>query len=73
MDKLTLNPNVPYYSIIGNANHATDLEKSTDLVVPYTSSHLAGAQSETIVPYWHSEVLMGPETIAEVQRILLAN
>jgi hypothetical protein len=73
MDKLTLNPEVPYYSIIGDVDNKTDVEKSTDYVVPYTSSHLAGAQSEKIVPYWHSEVLMGPESISEVERILLAN
>ncbi len=73
MDKLPLNPAVPYYSIIGDANHSKELIDSTDYVVPYTSSHLAGAKSEKIVPYWHSEVLMGPDSIAEVERILLAN
>jgi pimeloyl-ACP methyl ester carboxylesterase len=73
MDKLTLNPEVPYYSIIGDANHSKELVKSTDYVVPYTSSHLDGAKSEKIVPYWHSEVLMGADSIAEVERILLAN
>jgi len=73
MDKLPLNPAVPYYSIIGDANHAKELVNTSDYVVPYTSSHLDGAKSEKIVPYWHSEVLMGPESIAEVERILLAN
>ena len=73
MDKLPLNPDVPYYSIIGNAGLRGDKLKSTDLVVPYWSSHLDGAKSEKIVPYWHSEVLRGPDTIAEVQRLLLEN
>jgi len=72
MDKLALNPQVPYYSIIGDSGRG-DTPNSTDDVVPYWSSHLDGAVSEKIVPYWHSKVLMGPETIAEVQRILLAN
>jgi len=73
MDKLTLNPKVPYYSIIGDANHAKELVKTTDYVVPYTSAHLDGAKTEKIVPYWHSAVLMGADSIAEVERILLAN
>jgi len=72
MEKLKLNPNVPYYSIIGNAGD-TEIPRqdTTDDVVPYWSSHLAGAQSETMVPYAHSEVLRGPDSIAEVKRILL--
>ena len=70
MDKLTLNPQVPFYSIIGDCGRG-DTPHSTDDVVAYWSSHLDGAVSEKIVPYWHSDVLKGPETIAEIQRILL--
>jgi len=72
MDKLPLNPQVPYYSIIGDSGRG-DSPNSTDDVVPYWSSHLDGAVSEKIVPYSHSDVLNGPVTIAEVQRILLEN
>ncbi|MCE0484505.1 MAG: alpha/beta hydrolase [Methylacidiphilales bacterium] len=70
MNKLTLNPRVPFYSIIGDCGRG-DSPNSSDKVVAYWSSHLDGAVSEKIVPYWHSDVLKGPETIAEVQRILL--
>ncbi|HSI85815.1 MAG: esterase/lipase family protein [Candidatus Methylacidiphilales bacterium] len=73
MNKLPLNPSVKYYSIIGNAGRSGPREQSTDDVVPYWSSHLAGAQSEKMVPYWHSAVLRSPETFAEVERILLEN
>ncbi len=73
LDKLPLNPQVPYYSIIGDVDPGGDVRQSTDGIVPYASSHLAGARSEKIVPYGHSYVPLGPETIAEVERILLTN
>lgn len=59
---------VPYHSIIGDCGR-NDSPYSTDRVVPYWSSHLAGAESEKIVPYWHGCV-EEPETVQEVIRVL---
>lgn len=39
------------------------------LRLPYTSAHLEGAQSEKIIPSWHS-VQETPEAILEIRRIL---
>ena len=59
---------VPYHSIIGDRgkDHCPDC---TDGVVPYSSSHLDGAQSEVIVPGPHGACEL-PQTIAELDRIL---
>jgi hypothetical protein len=70
MNKLPIQPNVIYYSIIGDRGE-NDSPNSSDGVVAYRSSHLDGAKSEKIVPYWHSYVQRCPEATAEVQRILL--
>jgi pimeloyl-ACP methyl ester carboxylesterase len=59
---------VSYYSIIGDRGRG-DTPKSSDGVVPYWSSHLAGAQSELIVPGPHGSYAL-PQTIAELERIL---
>lgn len=59
---------VPHHSIIGNAN-GKPLLQSSDRVVPYTSSHVATAESELIVPYWHG-MAEKPEVTAEIARIL---
>jgi pimeloyl-ACP methyl ester carboxylesterase len=59
---------VPYYSIIGDRGRG-DTPNSSDGVVPYWSSHLAGAQSELIVPGPHGSYAL-PQTIAELKRIL---
>ncbi|MBR33027.1 MAG: hypothetical protein CMN77_17135 [Spirochaetaceae bacterium] len=61
-------PGVPYHSIIGNRS-ATDLDWITDSVVPYASSHLAGAESELLVESDHSVHATMP-AILEVRRIL---
>jgi pimeloyl-ACP methyl ester carboxylesterase len=60
---------VPYHSIIGNRGKAGPLAESSDGVVPYWSSHLAGAKSECIVPGPHGSCEL-PQTIAELDRIL---
>jgi pimeloyl-ACP methyl ester carboxylesterase len=60
--------NAPYYSIIGDRGRG-DTPNSSDGVVPYWSSHLAGAQSELIVPGPHGSFAL-PQTIAELKRIL---
>jgi pimeloyl-ACP methyl ester carboxylesterase len=60
---------VPYHSIIGNRGRPGPLAESSDGVVAYWSSHLAGAQSECIVPGPHGSCQL-PQTIAELDRIL---
>ena len=62
---------VPYHSIIGDRgkDHCPDC---SDGVVPYSSSHLDGAQSEVIVPGPHGACQL-PQTIAELDRILRLN
>jgi pimeloyl-ACP methyl ester carboxylesterase len=64
----TLPIGAPYYSIIGDRGRG-DTPNSSDGVVPYWSSHLAGAQSELIVPGPHGSFAL-PQTIAELKRIL---
>lgn len=59
---------VPHHSIIGDRGRG-DTPNSSDGVVSYSSSHLATAQSELIVPGPHGAYDM-PETIAELDRIL---
>jgi len=60
---------VPFHSIIGN-NKQAGVPGGTDGIVPYTSSHLDGAQSELIVKSDHS-VEENQNGIREVRRILL--
>ena len=59
---------VPYHSIIGDRGK-DHCPNCTDGVVAYWSSHLDGAQSETIVPGPHGSCEL-PQTIAELDRIL---
>ncbi len=66
---LPISDKVPYHSIIGNDTPDLSLAQSSDGVVPYKSSHLAGAQSEKVIRSWHS-VQETPEAIVEVRRIL---
>ena len=62
---------VPFHSIIGVAGQSkAPLEKTSDTVVPYWSSHLNAAQSEKIVPYPHETLFKEPEAIDEISRIL---
>ncbi len=69
LEKLPMDPRVPYHSIIGNKDSA-DIAGGTDGVVAYESSHLDGAQSEMIIQSTHS--LQGhPKAIHEVRRVLL--
>ena len=49
--------------------HKDPTEQGSDGVVPYWSSHLAGAQSELIVRSGH-EVIDNPDAMREVIRIL---
>ncbi len=60
---------VPNHSVIGDRGRG-DSPDSSDGVVPYWSAHLAGAQSEKIVPAGHN-LTRNAMTVEEVRRILL--
>ena len=61
-------PGVHYHSVIGIAFGKG--VKGTDGVVPYTSAHIDGVDSEIIVPAIHTEVHHHPRAMLEVRRIL---
>lgn len=46
-----LNPSVEFYSIIGrkDSDPSKPLEKSSDGIVPYTSAHIEGVESEKVI------------------------
>jgi len=69
IDKFPIAPGIPFHTIQGDRGRG-DAPNSSDGVVPYWSSHLAGAQSEIVVPSNHS-AHQNPQAIAEVHRILL--
>ncbi len=60
---------IPKHSIIGN-NACANTPGGTDGVVPYSSSHVDGVESELIVKSGHS-VHQTPEAMRELARILL--
>ncbi|GAA5115715.1 hypothetical protein GCM10023212_00910 [Luteolibacter yonseiensis] len=62
---------VPHHSIIGDRGRG-DTPDSSDGVVRYSSSHLASAESELIVPAGHG-AFKDPQAIKELRRILLLN
>ncbi len=66
---LPISPSVPYHSIIGNDTPDLPLERSSDSIVPYSSSHLEGAVSEKVIRSGHS-VQETPEAILEIRRIM---
>ncbi|WP_353190834.1 alpha/beta hydrolase [Pandoraea pnomenusa] len=66
---LKISPKVQYHSIIARRSAQGPLNESTDGVVPYTSAHLAGAQSERVIVSGHS-VQETPQAILEIRRIL---
>jgi hypothetical protein len=59
---------VPHHSIIGDRGRG-DSPNSSDGVVPYSSAHLASAESELIVPGPHGSYDL-PQAIDELKRIL---
>ena len=72
LDRLAALPiAVPFHSIIGDRglNGGT---RSSDGVVAYSSSHLAGAESEKIVPAGHT-VFLNEAAVLEIKRILEEN
>ena len=62
------NPETSFHSIIG-ATRPGPIHTRTDSVVPYTSSHIDGVESEVMVRSDHG-VQKDPEAIIEVRRIL---
>ena len=66
---LPISPKVHYHSIIARRAPGTSLEVSDDGLVPYASSHLAGADSELVITSGHS-VQGTAAAINEVRRIL---
>lgn len=68
---LRLGHSVEQHSIIGNRGLPGKLENSSDGVVPYSSSHLEEADSETILPLGHS-TLNKPKMIDEVRRLVMS-
>ena len=68
INTIPITPGVPYNTIIGDRGRG-DSPNSSDGVVPYWSSHIAGAETEHIVPSNHT-AHQNPEAIAEVMRIL---
>ncbi|MHA3053297.1 esterase/lipase family protein [Acinetobacter sp. ANC 4640] len=60
---------VVYHSIMGNIQRTSNKAKTTDGIVPYSSSHLEHAQSELIIPGGHS-IQTTPEAVLELRRIL---
>jgi hypothetical protein len=69
IEALPICASVPYHSIIGNKEVA-GTPGGTDGVVRYTSSHLEGAVTETIVESGHN-AHNHPQAILEIRRILL--
>ncbi len=66
---LNVDSNVPFHSIVGNRKEAGK-KGGSDGIVPYSSSHLADAQSEDIIKSGHS-VHNTPEGIQAIKAILL--
>lgn len=66
---MPISPRVHYHSIIGNESQDMESGYSGDGIVPYSSSHLEGADSEKVIYSGHS-VQETPEAIMEIRRIL---
>ncbi len=67
--EIAIDRGVPFHSIIGDRGLGNGVQGS-DGVVPYTSAHLEGAESEVIVPTDHSGAHTHPLAVREVRRIL---
>ena len=66
LDRIPIDPRVPFHSIIPRLRE----DAGTDGVVPYSSSHLKGAESEKIVMGDHSSQET-PAVTREIKRILV--
>ncbi len=67
--KMPVNPGVVSHSIIGSIRPEARTN-TTDGVVPYSSAHLDGVESEVVVHSGH-DIQKNPLAIREVKRILL--
>jgi pimeloyl-ACP methyl ester carboxylesterase len=68
LNSVPIQSGIPYHTICGDRGRG-DAPNSSDGLVPYWSSHLAGALSEKIVPTHHN-AHQDPQAIEEVHRIL---
>ncbi|WP_363798837.1 alpha/beta fold hydrolase [Lysobacter firmicutimachus] len=66
---LSLEPGLPFHTVVGWRDPTVPLAQSSDGVVPYASAHLDGAQSEKAIVSGHS-VQETPQAILELRRIL---
>lgn len=76
-EDVQISPRVRYHTIVGN--HRGDQDSTdavgtaiSDGVVPYDSSHLEGAASETIITGRHN-IHENPKTIVQLRKILYAH
>jgi pimeloyl-ACP methyl ester carboxylesterase len=63
-------PEVKHYNIVG-VRRGRDPNTWTDGVVSYRSAHRDDVTSEKLIAAGHRDLLVSPETVAEVRRILL--
>ena len=66
---LSIEPGLPFHTVVGWRDPKLPLAQSSDGVVPYASAHLDGAQSEKAIVSGHS-VQETPQAILELRRIL---
>ena len=71
LGQLKVAPWIPFHLIIG-VRHGSNVRRSSDGIVAYSSSHLDGAESELDVKTGHT-VTHSPKTEEEVLRILKLN
>jgi pimeloyl-ACP methyl ester carboxylesterase len=72
LSRIAVASNIPCHSIIGDQDGSKPLLESSDGVVPYTSSHLEGCQSEYVVHSDHAAHLH-PLAVQEIKRILYSH
>lgn len=70
VNEMPMRTGVKLHSILGDQGRGGTPERSSDGVVPYTSSHLPQVASELLVPASHTGTLKRRETVAELIRIL---
>lgn len=64
-----LRPNLPFHLMMGQIDPNSSVLDSSDGIVPYHSSHLAGAVSEKLIVGGHS-IQSSPQAVLELRRIL---
>ena len=71
LNRLPMNKDIPYHSIIGN-REGNGIPGGSDGIVTYASSHIDNVESELVVKSGHS-AQRNPLAIQELRRILLAH